>query len=78
VKAELAVADIGLQDMVLGTGGGIKRQMRVFRLPETNDQRSVRFSRRIQRSAIGEDALYVCITLEDGHLIWSSPTYILR
>ena len=78
VKAELAVADIGLQDMVLGTGGGIKRQMRVFRLPEKNDQRSVQLSRRIQRSAIGEDALYVCITLEDGHLIWSSPTYILR
>jgi len=78
VKTEIAVADIGLEDLVLGTGGGIKRQMRVFRLPEQNDCRSVKLSRRIARNAVGEDAIYVCITLEDGHLVWSSPTYLLR
>ena len=78
VKTEIAVADIGLEDLVLGTGGGIKRQMRVFRLPEHNDCRSVKLSRRIARNAVGEDAIYVCITLEDGHLVWSSPTYLLR
>ena len=78
VRAEIAVADIGMEDTVFATGGGIKRQMRVFRLPEKNDSRSVRLSRRIARNVTGEDALYVCITLEDGHLVWSSPTYILR
>lgn len=78
VKADLAVADIGMQDHVLATGGGIKRQMRVFRLPDRNDTRTVQLSRRIKRSEASEDALYVCITLEDGHLIWSSPTYLLR
>jgi hypothetical protein len=77
VQAELAVRDIGMQDHVLATGGGIQRQMRVFRLPERNDQRGVQLSRRIARSE-AEDALYVCITLEDGHRIWSSPTYLLR
>jgi hypothetical protein len=78
VQAEIAVADIGMEDLVLATGGGIKRQMRVFRLPEHNDRRSVQLSRRIGRNIAGEDALYICITLEDGHLVWSSPTYILR
>jgi hypothetical protein len=78
VKAELPVDGIGLQDQVLSTGGGIGRQMRVFRLPDRNDCSSVQLTRRVARSAIGEDSLYVCITLEDGHRIWSSPIYILR
>lgn len=78
VQAELPVADIGMQDCVLETNGGIKRQMRLFRLPDVNNVRSVQLSRRIELSKSSEDALYVCITLEDGHLVWSSPTYILR
>jgi hypothetical protein len=78
VQADLNIADIGLEDVVLPTGGGIKRQMRVFRLPEHNDTRNAKITRRIKRNAVGEDALFVCVTLEDGHLIWSSPTYLLR
>ncbi|HQZ08368.1 MAG TPA: DUF3604 domain-containing protein [Burkholderiaceae bacterium] len=78
VKADIAIADIGLQDRVLPTGGGIARQMRVFRLPDDNPATSARFERRIRRSHLAEDALYVCITLADGHRIWSSPTYLMR
>jgi hypothetical protein len=77
VNAELKVADIGLEDRVLPSGGGIKRQMRVFRLPEANTATTAKLTRRIKRSQAGEDALYVCVTLEDGHLAWSSPIYLL-
>ena len=51
--------------------------MRVFRMPEVNDTFNVKLSRRIPRNQT-EDAIYICITLEDGHLVWSSPTYLLR
>ena len=78
VKANINLADIGLEDTVLKTSGGIKRQARVFRMPEENKAFTAKLSRRIPRSKVFEDALYVCITLEDGHLIWSSPTYLLR
>jgi len=78
VQADIALSDIGLHDTVLETGGGISRQMRLFRLPDENTTRTARLSRRISRSQIGEDALYVCITLADGHRIWSSPTYLMR
>lgn len=78
VKAQVPLDAIGLEDHVLATGGGIQRRMRLFRLPERNETRSARLTRRIPRRAAGEDALYVCITLEDGHRIWSSPTYLLR
>ncbi len=77
VKTEIKVADIGLSDRVFANGG-IKRQLRVFRLPDENPHRRVRLDCRI---ALGDDcdnALYVCITQEDGHLIWSSPVYIFR
>ncbi len=38
VKTTIAVADIGLEDTVF-EAGGIKRQVRVFRLPDTNPHR---------------------------------------
>ena len=77
VKTQVPVDGIGLDDVVLDTGGGIHRRMRLFRLPDVNGTRSARLVRRIPRGP-AEDALYVCITLEDGHRIWSSPTYLLR
>ncbi|MEO8858174.1 MAG: DUF3604 domain-containing protein [Burkholderiaceae bacterium] len=78
VKADLALADIGFEDTVLATEGGIARQMRLFRLPDDNAQHSASLTRRIPRHSSAEDALYICVTLSDGHRIWSSPTYLMR
>jgi hypothetical protein len=75
---ELPIADIGLDDHVIGTGAGIKRQMRICRLPDHNTVQNATLSRRIELHDDGDNALYVCVTLEDGHMIWSSPTYVLR
>jgi hypothetical protein len=77
VKAEIAIADIGLEDIVLETGGGIRRRMRIFRLPDTNPTHAMRLERRVTLDTTADNALYVCITQEDGHLIWSSPIYLL-
>lgn len=79
LQAELAVADIGLEDTVLPSGGGIKRQMRLFRLPEQSTTCSASFTRRlVLDEGDADNALYVCVVLEDGHLVWSSPTYVIR
>jgi Protein of unknown function (DUF3604) len=75
VKCDIAVADIGRDDLVFDAGG-IKRRIRIFRLPEENTHRRVLLSRRIELKTKGDNALYVCLTQEDGHLIWSSPIYI--
>lgn len=77
VKAEIAVADIGRDDLVFDAGG-IKRRIRVFRLPDENPHRHLQLSRRLVLKDIGDNALYVCLTQEDGHLIWSSPVYVFR
>jgi hypothetical protein len=77
VKCDIAVADIGRDDLVFDAGG-IKRRIRIFRLPEQNAQRRVKLSRRIALRDKGDNALYVCLTQEDGHLIWSSPIYVFQ
>ena len=78
VQAEVRVADIGRDDMVLDSNGGIRRRMSLFRLPDENPATRLRFTRRIRLKDAGDNALYVCVTQEDGHLIWSSPIYLFR
>jgi hypothetical protein len=77
VKAEIQVADIGREDLVFANGG-IKRQLRVFRLPDDNREHRVTLERRIVLEDDADNALYACITQEDGNLIWSSPIYVFR
>jgi hypothetical protein len=77
VKCDVAVADIGRDDLVFNAGG-IKRRIRLFRLPEENTHRRVKLSRRVALRDKGDNALYVCLTQEDGHLVWSSPIYVFR
>jgi hypothetical protein len=77
VKCEIPVADIGIDDLRF-EAGWIQRQIRVFRLPDENPHRSVRISRRIQLKSDIDNALYVCLTQEDGHRAWSSPSYVIR
>jgi hypothetical protein len=77
VKCEIAIADIGLDDLVF-EAGGIGRRIRVFRLPDDNPHRRLHLSRRIPLKTAGDNAVYVCLTQEDGHLIWSSPIYVFR
>ena len=78
VRANLPVADIGLEDTVLDSGGGIRRRIRVFRLPETNPYRDLAFKRRLRLARGREHAIYICVTFEDGHLAWTSPIYLIR
>ena len=77
VKTSLDIAEIGLEDRVFAAGG-IKRQLRVFRLPDENPARRLRLERRVTLDDASDNALYVCATQEDGHLIWSSPIYLFR
>jgi len=77
VKCELAISDISLADRVF-EAGGIGRRVRVFRLPDENAHRRLNLTCRIRLKNAGDNALYVCVTQEDGHLIWSSPIYIFR
>jgi hypothetical protein len=77
VQCELPIADIGREDTVF-EAGGIQRRIRVFRMPDENPHTGVKLSRRIPLKPAGDNALYVRVTQEDGHLIWSSPIYLFQ
>ena len=77
VKEEIAIADIGRDEMTFANGG-IDRRIRVFRLPDENPHYSVKLSRGIKLVNDRDNALYVRITTEDGHFTWSSPVYIFN
>jgi hypothetical protein len=76
VKATIPIADIGYEDTVLDAGG-IERRIRVFRLPDGNPHTSMVHEREVSLASSHDNALYVRVTLEDGHLAWSSPIYLV-
>lgn len=76
VKAEIKVADIGLEDRVFDAGG-IKRRIRVFRMPDANPHHHVDIEREVALVDDHDNALYVCLVQEDGNLAWSSPIYVV-
>ena len=76
VKAEIPIAEIGRDDIVLDAGG-IERRIRVFRMPDDNPHTAVAIERRIPLGKDADNALYVKLVQEDGHQVWSSPIYIL-
>lgn len=75
VQCEIDIASIGLEDLVFDAGG-IGRRIRIFRLPDENPARRLQLVRRIPLRRESDNALYVRVTQEDGHLAWSSPIYV--
>ena len=74
----MRVADIGREDLVLDSNGGIRRRLRLLRLPDENIAPRLRFTRRVRLRDAGDNALCVCVTQEDGRMIWSSPICLFR
>ena len=71
------MADIGFEDTVF-EAGGIERRIRLFRLPDNNSHRTLAFEREIALRDDLDNALYVTLIQEDGHVAWSSPIYVFR
>ena len=79
VTADVAIADIGLEDIVF-EGGGLERAIRLHRLPDEPHETAVRHSVRVPVAGTGkgDTRLYVRVTQVDGHRAWSSPIYLFR
>jgi hypothetical protein len=73
VKCEIPVADIGLEDLArdrpphpgISAAGRESPPAAAF-IPPDNPRGN------------RHNALFVCLTQEDGHLVWSSPIYVFR
>jgi hypothetical protein len=68
---------IGIQDIVMDAGG-LKRQLRISRLPVRNDCLEIIETVEVALKPKGYNPLWVRVTTEDGHNAWSSPVYVYR
>jgi hypothetical protein len=77
VTADVQISDIGYEDIIYNAGG-LGRRIRVFRLPDKNSHTSIEIERSITLNTDKDNAIYIRITQEDGHVIWSSPIYVIN
>ena len=75
VKEVLRVEAIGSEDTIF-EAGGLGRRLRVFRLPDRNDTRSVDLEWGLTLEPGRDNPIYIRLTQEDGHMAWSSPIYL--
>jgi hypothetical protein len=73
----MRIADIGFGE-VRFDAGGLGRALSLFRLPDTLERRTMTLTRPLPLAPRGDNPVYVRVTLEDGHVAWSSPIYIFR
>lgn len=78
VKADVALADIGSQDVILDKSGELPRFVRICRLPTVNSHRKIHFKRTIALHPKGDNPIYIRLTQEDGTRAWTSPIYVFR
>ena len=77
IQEEIPIKDIGRDELIFANGG-FDRRIRIFRMPEKNPHHTATLERRIKLIDDKDNGLYVRITHEDGHFVWSSPIYIFR
>ncbi|MCC7281833.1 MAG: hypothetical protein IT556_05585, partial [Acetobacteraceae bacterium] len=75
-NADIALADIGLEDVVLDAGG-LARRVRIFRLPDADPPNHVGLVRDLELAVDRDSALYAAITTLDGHRAWTSPIHFI-
>jgi hypothetical protein len=73
---DVPIGDIGLKDLIF-EAGGLEKKVRIFRLPNRNQHLTIRCGHVVSLHK-GDNPLYVKLILENGHVAWSSPIYVIK
>ncbi|PLS21176.1 DUF3604 domain-containing protein [Neptunicoccus cionae] len=74
---DLSVSELGSDTQVLDAGG-LERKLEVMRLPDAPLAQTVSLHQEVRIAPEGDTPVWVCVTLEDGNQVWSSPMYLFR
>jgi hypothetical protein len=79
ISAECVLAMLD-RDEIVFDGGGLGRQLRIYRLPESRKVTSMHLTHDVTDTAqaSGDVPVYIRVTQEDGHQAWSSPIYLIK
>ena len=58
-------------------GGGLGRQLSVYRLPENDWSRSLKLEHMVQFSGGADLPVWLRVTQADGNQAWTSPIYLI-
>ncbi|HEY7246065.1 MAG TPA: DUF3604 domain-containing protein [Xanthobacteraceae bacterium] len=58
-------------------GGGLNRRIGIYRLPERDWSRHLKFDHRVSFAGGSDVPVFVRVTQCDGHQAWSSPIYLI-
>lgn len=78
ISCGVPLEEIGLDDEIVDNSGVLPRFIRLFRLPDENVHTAVTFTREVALGDDGDNAVFVKVTQEDGHVAWTSPIYVYR
>ena len=78
-KVVSGIVDIAaLADNIIALdGGGLGRQLSVYRLPEADFSRHVILDHAVSFAGAADLPVYLRVTQADGHQAWSSPIYLI-
>jgi uncharacterized protein DUF3604 len=76
VTGEVDLAQLA-DDRVSFDGGGLGRQLSVYRLPEADWSRRLTLEHEVTFAGGADLPVYVRVTQADGHQAWSSPIYLV-
>ncbi|MEM6308569.1 MAG: DUF3604 domain-containing protein [Pseudomonadota bacterium] len=71
------LGSVGVEPMTQDCGG-LRKELSVQRLPNAALPREMTIEHAVSIKEQGDTPIWVCVTLEDGHQAWSSPTYLFR
>ena len=74
---QVDLGSLGIDDKLLDVGG-LKRQIRINRLPEQLEKRNVEVRVPVSLYVDRDNPLWVCVTTEDGFQAWSSPIFLFK
>jgi len=77
VMEDIAISDIGMEDMVF-EAGGLDRSLKFYRLPDRLSETRLAHRMTVPVASGRDTRLFVRVTQEDGHRAWSSPIYLFR
>ena len=76
ISGEVDLASLA-DDAVVFDGGGLGRQVSIYRLPEADWSRSLMLEHEVRFSGRTDLPVYLRVTQADGHQAWSSPIYLI-
>lgn len=72
---QVSLDELELDDKIM-SAGGLEKQLKVLRLPESNPYHSLDISVELPLHSHGDNPLWVAVTTEDGFQAWSSPVFV--